>query len=294
MMQRKAFTLIELLVVIAVMMALMALLLPTFVEARHQSRGTVCLSHLRQLAAAQLLYADDYAEQFPLAFYRVEGTGCLRTVYGMLKPYLKNEAILVCPANPQPTDLTAVRSAPPIVTPLCGDEPHLVSLMPNWCLLVNTFTYPNVGSVSLADIPFPAETGAWFDGDLLSADGTRFEPYSLIAPVHGHLSRVPAQVVAGHEGRYHGRVQASFVDGHAKSYPARLLPDARRVGGLFQMVARMTTIDGRMPPYWVIQGHRVYAGRYSFYGWPSRVSPNDPTRMFLRCYARSNYCDEWR
>lgn len=292
--QRKAFTLIELLIVIAIIMVLMALLMPTFVSARHQSRGTVCLSSLRQLASAQLLYGDDHAERFPLAFYRVEEGAfvCLRTVWGMVKPYLKNEAILVCPANPQPTDLTAVRSAVPILTPLCGDEPHSVSLMPNWCLLVNSFTYPDVPAVSLADIPFPAETGAWFDGELLSARA-RFEPYSLIAPVHGQQSRVPAQVFVGQEHRYHGRVQASFVDGHAKSYPALLLPDARWTGDMLSITARMMTIDGRKPPYWAIQGHRVYGGRWSFYGWPSRVSPNDPNRMLLRCYARTNYCDEW-
>lgn len=294
-MRIRAFTLIELLIVIAIIAVLVALLMPAFVSARHQSRARVCVANLRQLASATLMYLNDHDEQFPLAFYRVAGeTVCLRSVWGMVSPYVKHDTLYLCPANLQPTDLTALRNADPIVTPLCGGEPHTAALMPNWCLMVNRFTYPDVPPVALAEIPYPTETGFWFDGNLLSADGARFEPYSLITPVHAHRSQAPPRVYFGQENLYHGRVQVAFVDGHAKGYPARLKPDFYRRGDVYTVVARRITIDGQQPPYWEIQGHRVYGGRWSFYGWPSRPHPDEPERMLLRCYARTNYCEEWR
>jgi prepilin-type N-terminal cleavage/methylation domain-containing protein/prepilin-type processing-associated H-X9-DG protein len=54
-----SFTLIELLVVVAIISILAALLLPALRNAREQARRAACMSHLRQLSVAVLLYADD-------------------------------------------------------------------------------------------------------------------------------------------------------------------------------------------------------------------------------------------
>jgi prepilin-type N-terminal cleavage/methylation domain-containing protein/prepilin-type processing-associated H-X9-DG protein len=54
-----AFSLIELLVVIAIIAILIAILLPAFIRARQQSQQVVCASNIRQLALANLLYAND-------------------------------------------------------------------------------------------------------------------------------------------------------------------------------------------------------------------------------------------
>jgi prepilin-type N-terminal cleavage/methylation domain-containing protein/prepilin-type processing-associated H-X9-DG protein len=59
-MKRRAFTLIELLVVIAVIALLLALLVPALRAAREQARRAVCLSNLRQLTLAWLLYAQEH------------------------------------------------------------------------------------------------------------------------------------------------------------------------------------------------------------------------------------------
>lgn len=62
MLQRKnptGFTLIELLVAIAIIAVLMAILLPSFIRARDQSQQVACASNLRQIALANLLYAND-------------------------------------------------------------------------------------------------------------------------------------------------------------------------------------------------------------------------------------------
>jgi prepilin-type N-terminal cleavage/methylation domain-containing protein/prepilin-type processing-associated H-X9-DG protein len=54
------FTLIELLVVIAIIAILMAILMPTLQRAREQGRRAACLSNLKQLGLAWVLYADDH------------------------------------------------------------------------------------------------------------------------------------------------------------------------------------------------------------------------------------------
>jgi prepilin-type N-terminal cleavage/methylation domain-containing protein/prepilin-type processing-associated H-X9-DG protein len=53
------FTLIELLVVIAIIAVLMAILMPALNRAREQGRRAVCLSNLKQLALAWIMYADE-------------------------------------------------------------------------------------------------------------------------------------------------------------------------------------------------------------------------------------------
>ncbi len=55
-----AFTLIELLVVIAIISILAAILFPVFGRARENARRTSCLSNLKQISLAALMYAQDY------------------------------------------------------------------------------------------------------------------------------------------------------------------------------------------------------------------------------------------
>ncbi len=59
-MKRKpAFTLIELLVVIAVIAVLMGILMPALTAAREQGKRAVCLSNLKQLTMAWVMYANE-------------------------------------------------------------------------------------------------------------------------------------------------------------------------------------------------------------------------------------------
>lgn len=64
---RSAFTLIELLVVIAVIALLISLLVPSLAGARKAAKGTVCLSGLRSMGQAVVLYCNDYREHYPIS-----------------------------------------------------------------------------------------------------------------------------------------------------------------------------------------------------------------------------------
>jgi prepilin-type N-terminal cleavage/methylation domain-containing protein/prepilin-type processing-associated H-X9-DG protein len=64
---RRAFTLIELLVAVAIIGILAALLLSVLGQARGAAERANCLSNLRQIDAALILYADDHADSLRAA-----------------------------------------------------------------------------------------------------------------------------------------------------------------------------------------------------------------------------------
>src|SRR5579864_98847 len=89
---RRGFTLIELLVVIAIIAILAAILFPVFAHAREKARQTSCLSNLKQLGQAMLMYAQDYDERFCPVLARTDRTQnfYLDTWMHLLEPYTKS------------------------------------------------------------------------------------------------------------------------------------------------------------------------------------------------------------
>lgn len=57
---RRGFTLIELLVVIAIIAILAAILFPVFAKARDRAKRAACVSNLKQIGSAIVMYGDDY------------------------------------------------------------------------------------------------------------------------------------------------------------------------------------------------------------------------------------------
>jgi prepilin-type N-terminal cleavage/methylation domain-containing protein len=104
---RRGFTLIELLVVIAIIAILAAILFPVFAQAREKARQAACLSNLKQMGTAVMMYSQDFDETLPLGYSSpLAATG--RTWMHFVMPYAKNRDIWTCPSAPNlraPTNL---------------------------------------------------------------------------------------------------------------------------------------------------------------------------------------------
>jgi prepilin-type N-terminal cleavage/methylation domain-containing protein len=135
--KQRGFTLIELLVVIAIIAILAAILFPVFAQAREKARAASCLSNVRQIGLAVVMYRQDYDNVNPrhrLCPDRVGDETCstasptlstgpnetwwapydnsispeppqpasvlynTATKAGMLQPYFKNRMIFKCPS----------------------------------------------------------------------------------------------------------------------------------------------------------------------------------------------------
>lgn len=80
----RGFTLIELLVVIACICVLLAILIPVTNAARKRGQRAVCLSNLRQLTMAWILYADDHDSKLVCASPYTVTTGRSRRLEGWM------------------------------------------------------------------------------------------------------------------------------------------------------------------------------------------------------------------
>src|SRR6266567_6163694 len=72
--QKKAFTLVQLLVVVGIIAVLVGLLLPALQKARVQANCAACLSNLRQIALAEIMYANDNGGNLPGAVWPTPST----------------------------------------------------------------------------------------------------------------------------------------------------------------------------------------------------------------------------
>lgn len=227
---RRAFTLIELLVVIAIIAILAAILFPVFAQAREKARGAACLSNMKQIGTATMMYAQDNDEYLPYGYaYTWPGQKDLYWWQDLDRPYVKNEAVYTCPSASPHVLWTSLRP-PGLPKPLVKDYicnaqggAYAASGHKEWVNangpFINNWQNP---SRALAEIEDTAGTIAIFDGRSDAFEIWRLEQVDAwynagFGPAFDGNSpdtKLPDQ---GHVAKRHsGGFNATFCDGHAK------------------------------------------------------------------------------
>jgi len=203
-MRRTGFTLIELLVVIAIIAILAAILFPVFARAREKARQTSCLSNLKQLGTAWVMYAQDYDERVMAShqppvqsprwdmwiWQKTDGT-----VDSRLMPYVKNQSMFVCPSLP--SSLWTY-----------GTNYYFAGYAQATLGSPGTWAY-GYGGAAMAAIGRPAEV-------LVFSDAQSNCYYIGNAYYPGFTYRSSGYICGGSVLQHNDGVNCTFADGHAK------------------------------------------------------------------------------
>ncbi len=194
---QRGFTLIELLVVIAIIAILAAILFPVFARARDKALQASCLSNVKQITLAILMYTQDYDEVLPRC-----STGGVIWV-DAIEPYINNQAILRCPARSHST--VSARGGYGINAPFVGGAgfaPSADACMP------------------LGGVEYPAQTfviaDSWYIG---GSDVLGYGCWQCMYPYWTGCTggQCASGIACGAVGEVHnGGYNWGFIDGHAK------------------------------------------------------------------------------
>ena len=195
--RRDGFTLIELLVVIAIIAILAAILFPVFARARENARKATCQSNLKQLAAAALMYIQDYDETLPP--HRCACNNLWQSYdcyFQAIFPYTKNVKCYECPSDTVGPNTGCAR----------------VQWGPDMWPARKSYGYnKSTAGATLASIKQPADT-------VMLGDSQRSTGY------FGNCSATPesqcpwAQVTGG-QTHHDNKSNIAFQDGHVKTVP---------------------------------------------------------------------------
>jgi len=209
--KKHGFTLIELLVVIAIISILAAILFPVFARARESARRTSCLSNLKQMGLATLMYVQDWDSH-----YFLRGYGAPTGHYGsnprqmwcpyvseewFLRPYVKEINIFRCPSKNKVWTSYAYNRYP-------GNLPYTESMI----------QYPSQ-MVAFLDDSYSNTVGYNPDGTkTFSYNGVTFSRSWSNWHVNfcRQLDTSPCPVEDRYYGRHLGGSNVAFMDGHAK------------------------------------------------------------------------------
>ena len=190
---QRGFTLIELLVVIAIIAILAAILFPVFARARENARKATCMSHIKQWGLGTSMYVQDFDSTFPMNIYSPDMMHFV-TCYDAIMPYVKNSGIMVCPSDTNPMTTAQLSAAFGGLQPV---NTWKASYDANYAVFEDGNLTGLVAPISETELPFPAETIVWSDGQLMA---------TFNSPINARHLETVCTVMA---------------DGHAKAFPAK-------------------------------------------------------------------------
>jgi len=102
--QFRGFTLVEVLVVIAIIALLAGIIYAVMAPAREKARQSLCISNLKQIHHALMMYSSDYGGSDPTGPYRYSQLGLppFGSEADWLDMYLKTRQVWKCPNDPKP------------------------------------------------------------------------------------------------------------------------------------------------------------------------------------------------
>ena len=230
--KKRAFTLIELLVVISIISLLLSIMLPALSAARKQAKSLFCLSNVRQLGLAVVIYSVDEDDYLLPAYDPCSDTHWwgqkLSTgidhkkgfVWPYLQSELKEESVYECPSQPygsyrQQGKPTGVPEGPEWITSTYGyNGYYLTPPACAWRLMGRPWR-------KMTTIMQPTEVFAFADTlmywgtsgtSIILSNNALLDPPFLFMGSFWRPNGSPTTCF-----RHRDRTNVVFVDGHGKS-----------------------------------------------------------------------------
>ena len=227
---KKGFTLIELLVVIAIIAILAAILFPVFAQAREKARQATCLSNLKNLGTAVVMYTQDYNECYPMGI----GPGTVESTYYWtykVGQYVKDWKMFYCPSYYNSYDGSITAETGEYGVPNLSFNALYGGYTANAWLFSSTSIYNNYypkTPIKVARVKSPSnvvaiyEASSYLMGDI---DWQCWGTYSAWLPGSGVAGHPCAggdnPVLSGEQlsdynnGRHNEGINFAYADGHA-------------------------------------------------------------------------------
>ena len=224
------FTLIELLVVIAIIAILAAMLLPALAKSKQKAQSIKCLSNMKQLVTAWIMYIGDNNDQLvpnwvlddaaspPESWVggnmqvAAEATNVTLIQNSRIYPYSPSPGIYQCPAVTLPTPAGVV---PLRTVSLNARMGGATASATSTAGPVNTTTvsgaYPVINKASAIQKPSPSSALTFIDESIFSLDDgiyflrvqTGQTTWNANAPTARHGSAAAMSFADGHSERWH-------------------------------------------------------------------------------------------
>ncbi len=233
---RHAFTLVELLVVVAVIALLMGLLLPALSKARFAAKTMVCLSNMRNMELAQLVYANDHDGQLVDYGYS-HGGGALdvkASWFNTLQEYYDTPLVARSPVDTSPYWPPSQGGSGRTVPGSVGQVYRQFSYGLNEYVTPHPSfdpAHPNrLPADNLRKVKNPSATiqfvimafeGAFAGADHVHSSDWWIGDFAPDSPPVQAASQVQTNAHGGPEKSWESKSNYAFLDGHALTLPFR-------------------------------------------------------------------------